>query len=113
SSTPVPTKLCPDSLRLLYLSPEDFKIVFISACAITGEVLAFNKNNTKKNPMVPIKIPMSTNVGDNMVNDDAKYSLCNEVTIITKRSNHIPMFTTIEIKNENMILVLNFLNHIN
>ena len=31
--------------------------------------------------------------------------------MITNRSNHIPMFTTIEIMNENAILVLNFLDH--
>ena len=33
--------------------------------------------------------------------------------MITKRSNHIPMFTTIEMIKENIILVRNFLNHIN
>ena len=33
--------------------------------------------------------------------------------MITNLSNHIPMFTTIEMKKENMILVLSFLNHMN
>ena len=50
----------------------DFKIDFTSACAITGKVLAYNRNNTKKNPMVPIKIPMSTKVGENMVHEDGR-----------------------------------------
>jgi hypothetical protein len=36
-------------------------------------------------------------------------NLCNEV-IITNLKPH-PIFTTIEIINENIILVLNFLNH--
>ena len=43
----------------LYLSPDVFKIDFTSACAITGNVLAYSKNNTKKKPIVPIKIPIS------------------------------------------------------
>ena len=37
----------PASLNLLKLSPEDFNIDFTSACAITGKVLAYNKNSTK------------------------------------------------------------------
>jgi hypothetical protein len=56
----------------LYLSPDVFKIDFTSACAITGNVLAYNKNSTKKKPMVPIKIPISTNVGENMVQEEGK-----------------------------------------
>src|SRR5690606_33895839 len=57
----------PASLNNLYFSPEDFNILFTSAWAITGKVLAYNKNSTKKNPMVPINVPMSTKVGENMV----------------------------------------------
>ena len=54
-------------LLIFYKSaPDDFKIDFTSACAITGNVLAYNKNNTKKNPMVPINIPISTKVGENI-----------------------------------------------
>jgi hypothetical protein len=54
------------------LSPEDFKIDFTSACAITGKVRAYNRNKTKKNPMVPIKMPISTKVGENMVQEDGR-----------------------------------------
>ena len=61
-----------DLILALYLSPEDFKIVLTSACAITGNVLEYSKNNTKKNPIVPINIPISTNVGENIVHDDGK-----------------------------------------
>lgn len=50
----------------------------------------------KKNPIVPKKIPMSINEGENMVHAVGKKSLCNEVTIITNLSNHIPIFTKIE-----------------
>jgi hypothetical protein len=35
------------------------------------KVLAYNKK-TKKNPIVPMKIPMSTNVGENIVHEDGK-----------------------------------------
>ena len=35
-------------------------------------------------------------VGWNIAQLEGKKSLCNEVTIITKRSNHIPIFTTID-----------------
>src|SRR5690606_5053011 len=62
----------PASLNFLYFSPEDFKMVFTSACAITGKVRAYNKNSTKKNPMVPMNVPISTKVGENMVHADGK-----------------------------------------
>ena len=71
-SAPVPTKDFPLSLNFLYFSPELFSIVFTSAWAITGKVLAYNKNKTKKNPIVPTKMLMSTKVGENIVHDDGK-----------------------------------------
>ena len=37
-----------------------------------GKVLAYNKNKTKKNPIVPTKMLMSTKVGENIVHDDGK-----------------------------------------
>ena len=39
-SAPVPTRDFPLSLNFLYFSPELFKMVLTSACAITGNVLA-------------------------------------------------------------------------
>tara|TARA_B100001250_G_C19635240_1_gene715641 strand:+ start:666 stop:983 length:318 start_codon:yes stop_codon:yes gene_type:complete len=83
----------------LYSDPDDFKILFNSACATTGKALEYNKNKTKKNPIVPRKIPISTNVGENIVHDEGRKSRCNEVTIITKRSNHIPILTNIDKMN--------------
>jgi hypothetical protein len=56
----------------LYSDPEDLIIDFNSACAITGKVLAYNRNRVKKNPMVPKKIPISTNVGEYIVHEDGK-----------------------------------------
>jgi hypothetical protein len=56
----------------LYSEPEDLRIVFSSACAITGNVLEYNKNKVKKNPRVPKKIPISINVGENILHADGK-----------------------------------------
>ena len=36
------------------------------------EDFSYNKNNTKKNPIVPMKIPISTNVGENIVQDEGR-----------------------------------------
>ena len=47
-------------------------MVFNSASAITGNVLEYNKNNTKKNPIVPKKIPISTKEGENIDHEDGK-----------------------------------------
>src|SRR5690606_25942270 len=93
---------------LLYPSPEDFKIPFKVACEITGKVLAYNRNRTKKNPMVPMKVPISTKVGWNKVHDEVNRSLLKSITIISKRSNHIPMLMIIETTNVQMILRLYF-----
>ena len=68
----------------LYLSPDDFKIDFTSACAITGKVRAYSKNKTKKNPMVPIKIPISTNVGENIASSHRRPK--SGVTVRDRRS---------------------------
>jgi len=50
----------------------DFMIVFNSLSAITGKVLENNKKHVKKIPIVPMKIPKSTNVGWNIVQLDGR-----------------------------------------
>src|SRR5688572_8946489 len=72
------------------------KILFTSAIAITGRYLANNKKHVKNKPNVPKRIRPSVNVGVYIAHEDGKKSLCNDVTIITKRSNHIPIFTNME-----------------
>ena len=84
-------------------------MVFTSACAITGNVLAYNKNRTKKKPMVPINIPTSTNVGSKRHHDEGRCPLLNTMAMISKRSNHIPILMAIEIKNDQTKLLLIFL----
>ena len=59
-------------LANLFKKDEDFKIDFISAWATTGKLLAYNKNNTKKNPIVPMNIPISIKVGENIVHDEGR-----------------------------------------
>ena len=39
---------------------------------MTGNVLEYSKNSTKKNPMDPTKMPMSTKVGENMLQLEGK-----------------------------------------
>ena len=39
---------------------------------IGGKVLEYNRNNVKKNPIVPKKIPISTNVGEYIVHEDGR-----------------------------------------
>ena len=92
----------------LYSEPDDFNILLSSACAITGNVLEYNRNNTKKNPIVPKNMPISTKDGENIVHEDGRKSRCNEVTIITNLSNHIPIFTNIDKINvaTNDVLIL-------
>jgi hypothetical protein len=83
----------------LYSDPDDFKILFNSACATTGKALAYIKKRTKKKPIVPRKIPISIKVGENIDHEEGRKSRCNDVTIITKRSNHIPILTNIDKMN--------------
>src|SRR6201987_5967515 len=64
-------------------------------------------------PIVPVKIPISINVGWYMFQVDGKNVRHNVGTIITKRSNHIPMFTTIDKINVATKLVRIFLNQNN
>jgi hypothetical protein len=56
----------------LYSDPDDLRIDFNSAWAITGNVLEYNRNKVKKNPIVPKKIPISTKDGENIVHADGK-----------------------------------------
>ena len=76
-----------------------------------GTNLTNKKSNVKKKPIVPINIDQSNIVGLYIAHDDGKKSLCKLVTIITKRSSHIPTLTIIEIRNSQKSLSRNRLNH--
>jgi hypothetical protein len=51
------------SVYFLYCDPVDFRIAFTSAIGSTGNVLAKRRKKVKKIPSVPIKIPISTQLG--------------------------------------------------
>lgn len=87
-----------------------FKIPFTSAMLITGKNFAKRKKQVKNNPNEPKKIPISTKLGEYITHPDGRYSLCKDVTMITKRSNHIPTFTTIDSMNINHGVVRAHLN---
>ena len=72
SSSKIPYSIFTHYFLFLYSDPEDLTIDFNSACAITGKVLAYNRNKVKKNPIVPKKIQISTNVGEYIVHEDGK-----------------------------------------
>ena len=88
-------------------------MAFTSAMLTTGKYLANNKKQVKNNPKVNRKSPTSYIVGENIAQLDGMKSLCNEVQMITKRSNHIPMFTMIDKMNVHTKLLLTFLNQNN
>src|SRR5690606_23940094 len=82
-----------------------------SACAMAGKVLAYSRKSTKKNPIVPMKIPISTKVGENMVQEEVNLSLLKSTTMISNLSNHIPILmirATIKVQT---IFLLNFFIH--
>jgi len=85
-------------------------ILFTSAILIVGKNLQNKKYKKKNNPNEPIKILTSVIVGVYIAQLEGKKSLCNEVTIITKRSNHIPIFTMIDMIKMNQGVVLAHLN---
>ena len=77
---------------------------------ITGKYLANNKKQVKNKPNVNKKSPTSYIVGENIAQLEGIKSLCKEVQMITKRSNHIPTFTRIARKKVNVTFLLNFLD---
>ena len=85
-------------------------MAFNSDILITGKNLLNKKKHVKNKPKVPKKMPISILVGEYITQPEGKYSLCNEVTIITKRSNHIPTFTTTDNMKINQGVVLAHLN---
>ena len=59
-----------------------------------------NKRNSDRNrPNVPAKVTMSTHVGWNMPQLDGRKSRAMEVTMMTKRSNHMPILTNWQMMN--------------
>ena len=64
----------------------------------------------KKRPNAPTMVPMSTQVGVKRSHELGRKSLARLVTMITKRSNHMPTFTKSDSTNMMGMLVRIFLN---
>src|SRR5215467_11920579 len=65
-----------------------------------------NRQNIVKNrPKLPSRHETSHTVGLKYPHDEGRKSRCSDVTMITKRSNHIPMLTTIDRTNSAGMLV--------
>ena len=54
---------------------------------------------TTNRPIVPTKVDQSQNVGAYMPHDEGRKSRCRLVTTMTKRSSHMPTFTTSAMMN--------------
>jgi len=63
----------------------------------------------KKTPKLPIRMLISQIVGLNMPQLEGKNVRCNPPTMMTKRSNHMPIFTRMETTNRAATLDRTFL----
>ena len=61
--------------------------------ATIGRYLQNSRNRVKNSPKLPSSMPRSTQVGVNMCQLEGRKSRERLVTMITKRSNHMPTFT--------------------
>ena len=60
---------------------------------ITGNSRRKIRNAVKNKPKLPTSKPTSASVGEYMAQLDGRKSRCREVTMITNRSNHMPIVT--------------------
>src|SRR5262249_31128724 len=67
----------------------------ISKMEIAGRNPTKSRKRSAKKPMEPASIPRSQNVGQNMPHAEGMKSRCRLVTMIRKRSIHIPTLMTI------------------
>src|ERR1700756_2799691 len=77
-----------------------------------GSTLTNNRNIVKNSPIEPINTLISTQVGWNIAQLEGMKSRCSDVSMITKRSNHMPILTTIDKTHDTGIFLLTDLNHI-
>src|SRR5262249_17884083 len=83
---------------------------FTSAVATIGRNRTKRQNIVKKRPKLPSRQDTSQTVGRKYPHADGRKSRWSEVTMITNRSNHIPMLTKIDITKRIGMLVRAFLN---
>jgi len=81
----------------------------VSEIEIAGRNRTNRKSSVKKRPRVPMKAAQSKRVPWYIPHDEGRKSRCRLVTIMTKRSSHMPTLTTIEMQNRNGTLRRRFL----
>src|SRR2546422_4646926 len=85
---------------------------FTSEIDTAGKFFTNNRNHMKNQPKLPAMMPQSAQVGLYVaLANRSNGSPASDSTMITKRSNHIPMFTKIEMTNSARMLVRMFLRH--
>src|SRR3954447_17629306 len=70
-----------------------------SEIATIGNQRMKRRKSVKNTPIVPTNVPTSMMVGVNMPHDDGRKSRWSDVTMMTKRSNHMPMLMKIDSTN--------------
>src|SRR5260370_11804596 len=82
---------------------------FTSEIDTAGKLFTNKRNHMKNQPKLPAMMPQSAQVGLYVAfAKRSNGSPARDSTMITKRSNHIPTFTNIEITNSPVILVPTF-----
>src|SRR5213079_3160812 len=82
---------------------------FTSEMDTVGKFFTNNRNHVKNQPKLPAMMPQSAHVGLYVaLANRSNGSPASDTTMITKRSNHIPMFTKIEMTNRPVMLVWTF-----
>src|SRR5207237_8015596 len=84
---------------------------FTSEIDTVGKFFTNNRNHMKNQPKLPAMMPQSAHVGLYVaLANRSNGSPASDTTMITQRSNHIPMFTNIEMTNRAVMLVWPFLD---
>src|SRR5688572_32955621 len=86
------------------------RTVLTSAVATIGRKRTNRQNIVKNSPKLPSRQSTSHSVGLKYPHDEGRKSRCSDVTMITNRSNHMPMLMTIETTKRIGMLVRAFLN---
>src|SRR2546421_2797792 len=85
---------------------------FTSEIDTAGKFFTNKRNHMKNQPKLPAMMPQSAHVGLYVaLANRSNGSPASDTTMITKRSNHIPMFTMMDTTNSAMTLVRTFLDH--
>src|SRR5688500_16867423 len=72
---------------------------FTSAIAMTGTKRQKSRNSVKNRPNVPANVAISMMVGVYEAHVEGRNDRSSDDTMITNRSNHIPMFTKMLMTN--------------